>query len=451
MKSFRNNHTTRSLCISLALIIGIALLDGCSPVEGVSTPGSVNPTKTAILGAAELPLTFTPSSTAVPLPTATLPAPENPVKFQPFEITSGAPLAVKSMGALAICGDTAIQLLRFTPEVKMEALAGITDEIFCLGTSPDGKWIAYEQGFEESPTGTGSWLIVQSADGQQQKKVPMDPNWDSFGDYTWLDNQHLIFNNFIYRPDIQRTQAYPAYPVVVVDPFTGEHVELASDYAGLRLGINGPVGTLAFNYSDVVYDPSLDLVIYPAWGGEHNYIVQWDRRSQAVLAKVENQSGGFGRYPLWSPDATQFAAAVVNAQSAEYAIDEWYRVSREGQVEQLTHFGDHFSSSEIGSASNWSPDGQKLAFWVDLIPSPCPGLRLAVLDMNTKVVTNTCLPGRSDYAPPPLWSLDSRNIVVRDASAPAIKTILVDLENNRAFDVTTLVGDSRPIGWLISP
>ena len=449
MNTFLKNRTRLNLCITFLLVIGIAVLGGCSSGKSTSTSISQSSTETSILSTAEPPITFTPSSQAIPATTTALQIPENIVKFQPFEITFGAPRDAKPMGALAICGDLAIQLLQFTPDVKVETVPGVVDDPFCLETSPDGKWIAYEESFNESST--GSWLVVQSADGQQQKKVPEDPDWVNFGDYVWLDNQHLIFNNFINPPDIQRTQAYPAYPMVVVNPFTGEHIELSSEYPELKLGINGPVGTLAFNYTDVVYDPSLDLVIFPAWGGEHNYIVLWDRHSQAVLARVEDHSGGFGHYPLWSRDTTQFAVAVMNAIKGERGIDEWYRVSREGQVEQLTRFGDYFSSSEIESASNWSPDGKKLAFWINLDPSPCPGLRLAILDVSTKQVTNTCLPGTRKYAPPPIWSFDSRYIVIGDYSDPPIKTILVDIENGRAFDITSLIGDSRPIGWLVSP
>jgi hypothetical protein len=418
---------------------------------GISTATSESPTETEIPTTVELLVTSTPLPTAIPLTTTAPLVPEKIVKFQPFEITSGMPFDAKPMGALAICGDSSIQLLKFKPEVKMETIPGIADEIFCLATSPDGKWITYEQDFKESSTGAGSWLIIQSADGQQHKKVPRDQSWLNFGDYVWLDNQHLIFNNFINPPDIQRTQADPAYPIVVVNPFTREEIELSSDYKELGLGITGPVGTMGFNYSDVVYDPSLELVIFPAWGGEHNYIILWDRRSQTVLAKVEDRSGGFGHYPLWSPDATQFAVPVVNAIQDQHTIEEWYSVSREGQVEQLTHFGDYFSDSDIGPASNWSPDGQKLSFWVDLSPSPCPGLRLAILDMNTKQITDTCLPGSPDYAPPPIWSLDSRYVVVRDANAAEMKTILVDFENGQAFDITTLIGDKTPIGWLTTP
>jgi hypothetical protein len=426
-------------------ILTIMFLAGCSShMPAGQLTATANPTK---LTSPTMPV----ASATVESPTEakTVLPPENIVQFQTFEITSYARLMAKPIGVLALCGDLTMQLLQFTPEVNMETIQGIVGDPFCLATSPDGDWIVYEQDSPESPT--GRWLIVQSADGQQEKKVPKNPDWANFGDYVWLDNQHLIFNDFHNLPDIQRTHVYPAYPIVVVNPFTGEQNVLSSAYPELHLGINGPVGTLAFNYSDVVYDPSLNLVIFPSWGGEHNYIVLWDRRSQAALAKVENQSGGFGRYPLWSPDATQFVVAVVSTQKVGYAIDEWYRVSREGQVEQLTRFADYFSSSEIGSASNWSPDGQKLAFWIDLTPSPCPGLRLALLNIPTKEVINTCLPGTLQYAPRPIWSLDSRYLIIEDYSDPLIKTILVDTKNGQAFDLTSLIGDSRPIGWLASP
>ena len=425
-------------------LLSIMILTGCSSSvpEGQIT-ATANPTEHS---SPTVPTSFV---TVVPLTeeTTVLP-PETILQFQPFEITSDLPVAAKPMDALVLCGDLTVQLVRFTPKLNTETIQKITGDLFCLETSPDGKWIVYEQDSQASPT--GSWLVVQSIDGQQ-KKVPENSEWVNFGDYVWLDNQRLIFNNFINPPDVQRLLHDPAYPMVVINPFTGEQSELSSDYPGLTVG-DGSAGEMGLGYSDVAYDPSLNLVIFPARDEEYNYyIVLWDWHSQTVLAKVESQSRGFGRYPVWSPDATQFAVAVTNAIKDQRGIDEWYRVSREGQVEQLTHFGDYFSSSEIGAAYNWSPDGRKLAFWIDLSPSPCPGLRLAILDVTTKEVTNTCLPGTRKYALPPLWSLDSRYLIIEDYSNPPIKTILVDTENGRAFDITSHVGDSRPIGWLASP
>jgi hypothetical protein len=384
------------------------------------------------------PLTGGPSPTVENLP------PETILQFQPFEITSGASLNENPMGVLVLCGDFTIQLLHFAPEVKLETILESSDDVYCQTTSPDRKWIAYEQDSDESPT--GRWLIVQSADGQQ-KKLPSDEHWIGFGDYVWLDNQHLIFNDFSNPPDVQRSQTYPAYPMVVINPFTGKQTKLASNYSELHLDISGPASSLDFNYSDVVYDPSLNLVIFPSWRGEHNYIVLWDRRSKTILANVETQSQEFGDYPLWSPDATQFVVPIVNAVKGNHVIEEWYSVSRQGQVEQLTYFGDYFSDSDI-SFANWSPDGRKLAFWLDVFPSPCPNLRLAILDTTTTQVIDTCLPGSARFASPPSWSFDSQYFVVRNYGASPVKTILVNSENGQAFDITSLIGDSYPTGWL---
>ncbi len=138
----------------------------------------------------------------------------------------------------------------------------------------------------------------------------------------------------------------------------------------------------------------------------------------------------------------------MNAKG-NHVFDEWYSVSRAGQVEQLTHFGDYFSSSKFGFGSNWSPDGKKLAFWMELEPSPCPGPRLGIMDTTTKQIINTCLPGSWQYDIPPIWSLDSQYIVIRsDDDVSPVKTTLVDVENGQAFDISSLLIDSSPFGWL---
>jgi hypothetical protein len=162
------------------ILLLLLLVAGCSETDSELSVATRSPilTESPILQE----FAATPERTRIiPTPTFEPTAPEKIVKFQPFEIASGAALAAKPVDALVLCGDSTIQLLRFVPEVKVEMIPGIPVDILCYPTSPDGKWIAYEQDYDESVT--GQWLIVQSADGQQQKKIPLDPDWISFGDY----------------------------------------------------------------------------------------------------------------------------------------------------------------------------------------------------------------------------------------------------------------------------
>jgi len=434
-----NDATMKLLTTRVLISVILLLLSSCSTAE-TSTKNPIGTTETM-----ENPtsaLTITPTSVPIKVTPTLMPSPpENILNFQQFDITSEIPSDLRPDGALVIWSEP-LQLLHFEPDIHMETIIGIDPDVGCFSTSPDGKWLSYCPQSSDSPT--GQWLIVASADGQVQKKVPMDIHLIYFGVYQWLDNQRLTF------PLIQ-AEHQPAYPTVVINPFTGEQVKLSSDYPGLQLSPSGTATRMAFNFSDVVYDPSLEHVIFPSWGGERNYIVLWDRQSNSEVARIENHSQVFGHYPLWLPDATQFAVPVVNTIRGDHLIEEWYSMSREGQVEQLTHFGDYFSDSEISPASNWSPDGRKLAFWIKVSPSLCPGLNLAILDLDTKQVTSTCILGNSDYAPPPIWSLDSRYIVVVNVRTESRQTIVVDIEGDRAFDITDIIEGSLPIGWLVSP
>ncbi len=95
-------------------------------------------------------------------------------------------------------------------------------------------------------------------------------------------------------------------------------------------------------------------------------------------------------YPLWSPDGSQVSIAVKYEEGnrQEKNIEEWFSVSREGQVEQLTHFGNYFERAEIGEA-NWSPDGKEIAFWLETNSGLCPSSSLAILNLPLGQVTNS--------------------------------------------------------------
>jgi hypothetical protein len=432
--------------VDFLILLAVALLAGCASPTITPTPSAehitpITPTATPTRTPTEPQATFTPTplaptltpSPVEPTSTSTLSLPPEEIMiYRPFDIAPSLPLDARPAGVLLVWKEHP-QLLHFDPQ-GVEDIPGI--DTGCLSTSPDGNWLAYCPLSDDSPT--GRWLIVESADRQQKKKVPMDIHLIYFGDYEWLDNQHLIF------PLIR--QEFELRPMVVINPFTGEQTELTSDYPDIVHTSAGPVGRMNFNLSDVVYDPSLNLVIFPVRRSPKNYIVLWDRQSNSILAEVE-EKGEFLHYPIWSPDSTRFAVAVVISEPSEHIVYDWFIVSREGQVERLTYFGDYFTNTQI-SDGNWSPDGQKLAFWLETDSGLCPGTNLAVLEVATRLVTNTCIPGTLEYAPPPIWSLDSRYIAVRNAVPNPDQYILIDFEHGLAYDITVY---GVPIGWLALP
>jgi Tol biopolymer transport system component len=129
---------------------------------------------------------------------------------------------------------------------------------------------------------------------------------------------------------------------------------------------------------------------------------------------------------------------------------EWLTVTQGGQVQQLTHFGAVFTHTEIGDSS-WSPDGLRLAFWLDAKPSPCEGPTLAILDTTTRKTTDYCLLGSDDPGAPalkPVWSLDGQYLAVDQYTGRVSHTIVVNTLQDWAAQVAEHVG---PAGWLATP
>jgi hypothetical protein len=414
------------------LLMATVLLTGCaspirvSPTIPVTSPVVITTTPTHLPSA-----TVQPTSTLTPLPS------ENILKFQPFEIRTDLPPYLDTAGALLLeIRDSPPKLLYFTPKIKLETIPGLTDE-GCLSTSPDGKWLT-----QCTFAGTNSVLIIQTVDGQDQRKIPLIPYASILYEYPWLNNQQLLFTAF-------HEEGQAAAAMVVANPFTGQQTELDSNYPHLVRSPDGPAGTMAFNLADVVYDPSLKLVVYPS-SGERSFITVWNRQSKSVITKFES---GTNSYPLWSPDGKQLAISTsthyINDKWLQ--VSEWFLISQEGQVEQLTHFGDYFTTAEISFFSKWSPDGKKLAFWLETSPSLCAqGPQLAVLDITTKQVTNTCLAGTSSISmvSTPIWSLNSQYIVTENEK----QKFLVDIKQELTFDITRFFPDaSVAIGWLALP
>jgi hypothetical protein len=422
-------------------------LTACSTVAPITPTSTTTPSFTP---------TIQPLDTITPAPsiTATPSVPPNILKLQPFPITTNLPSDLDLGGTLVIEESQAVpKLFRFIPQIKLEDIHGMPaipgTTITCPSPSPDGKWLACQYFSNDNR----SWLIIKSADGKQSKKIELDPSLLLSMD--WLDNQHMIGT-------ILRREDQFAASTFILNPFTGEQTQLDSNYPDLAPFTDGPPGTMAFGGSDVVYSPFLKFVVYRSFVEKQEHLMIWNLETKSLLTKIKNITDFDWDYPYWSPNGEKLAIAMgtktYQANDALFPSEEWFLVNEEGQVEQLTHFGDYFTQVSISyRAANWSPDGKKLAFWLETIPSLCysPGQHLAILDVMTKQVTNTCLRGGKsrDSIAHPIWSLNSRYINILDVyDNDLTRYFLVDTERNTAFEITDYIPYLNfPSGWLAIP
>jgi hypothetical protein len=422
-------------CIFLFLSILITL--GCMPVATATPSSSQKNIKTPFLSitprpASNFPRQFTLTATFHNIEPVVSEPPSPPTRKpilsnKCLDIAFELPQYVKPTGSLVFLGDQSY-LMDFSTGYKTILGKGIYD----ISVSPDGKWIAYQKIGNQ----LGNYqLNIQSADDKQVKHLEWEKDWVGF--IKWLNNHQLLISR----------QRDPLYSIIVLDPFSGDQRELIPDYPDLP---QAPLrySSFQFDTSNLVPDPFLKYIVYPQRLNGKFYIVLWDTQLSKPLAKL-NDLNDFGHDPIWDKLGEDFVIPVTNQwdrNARENAIDEWFRINLNGEVQQLTHFGDQFKDAEIGTAS-LSPDGRFLAFWLVVRPSIQSTQSLAVLDLETETVINYCISG-SGWSP--VWSPDSRYIAIEnDFAVNDDRIILVDTKDGWAVQIAQ--GPVlRPAGWMIS-
>jgi WD40 repeat protein len=319
-----------------------------------------------------------------------------------------------------------------------------------FAVSPDRKKVMYYS----RPDG---WLLtIATSDGQ--------PIWfqsisTSNIVWAWFDNERLI--NQAFRQD--------ADYLILLNPFTAESQELSTDFPNIDKEPWRIFHGFIASFPLTVYDSTLTRVIYPECDStckermQRNEpgwpVVLWDVKKGEVLARLMTMDI-YGNKPIWSPDGTQFIMSAdtrpVKSVDLDDQADEFFAISREGQIRQLTHLREQFNYSEINDSYSLSPDGRLVAFWMITQPRQSQNARLAVLDTVTGEVTNYCIKGdpfvdNSDSLLAPIWSPDSTQVLVisRDPKDTSIRrVVVVDIVQGYA---ATIVKDVEPVGWMVEP
>jgi hypothetical protein len=378
----------------------------------------------------------TPFATKRPLPSIT----DEPEPRQDYRFIEALPdnAALAKFAGKLVVSDA----LHYNTSILDAATGNRRDLSFvgCLAVSPSGQWLAYCPSANDS---SPMRLIIENAQGFKKIDLPINKDW--WLGATWLDEEQLAINVWENRS----VGYHRLLPMEVLNPFTRKSQVFESNYPGMKPPIEGPAlsrVSFPFEYTAVVYNSNLDRAIYPDTANEEAFIVLWDIIHQKTVAKLEYHYG-FEYAPLWSPDGSRFAIAVGVSHDMSILLNEWFLVTHDGKIEQVTKFADKYKSVETGAAS-WSPDGNYLAFWLDLPDGECVGKHLALLDLRTKHVIHYCNPNNLEGVTlfDPVWLPDSTHLLYQDYYDDIrCHLILLDIKQDRAW----IVGENEiPEGWL---
>ena len=308
--------------------------------------------------------------------------------------------------------------------------------------SPDGKWLAYEL------SGENDELVIEPSanllTGSSQGRI-VSPSESLFQLHGWLSNELIMLR--IYRsPD-------RFVSTLIRNPFTNEEHEFVleemPDYMDYQPG--GIQGAMLFANSNLMPDPTLKRVVYPA---KDDYVMAaavWDLENEKVITKVRLFFDWAYNDPLWSLDGNDFVIMGIDEQKHE----EWFQVTKDGTIKQVTHFGEFLKDFRFGSSSR-SPDGRYLVFklWNERSTyedSPYK-YKYLILDLKSQSLDGFCIDseGKSNPYKPFAWSPDSEYLTITNGTVGerSAEVILVNLGQQNAFRIAT---DVEAIGWMVKP
>jgi hypothetical protein len=439
----------------LASCFLIGCLASSTPPEGIEATPSA-PFPTSITTPTEMALL-----TAISTPSS---APAESIQYECLEISDNLPMEKAPDGVLVFKNedntDALLWNMQMGTQVRFPRKEG--ERILSFSVSPDAQYVVYHQASLDLISGqyssSNDRTVMAKADG-----IPIWSQLDSW--YSWFDNERLIRL-------IHPASGYPY--MELLNPLSGERQELHPDYPNIeRMFSNNPIDKWRGIKGLPIYDPTLTKVVYAecdsvcdeniAKGVPDFPVVLLDVQTGTVLARLKT-TNYYGGTPLWLPDGSQFVMSAdilsmetVFSRDPYFHADEFYVISRNGQVRQLTNFMNDYMDIEIYDSYMLSPDGQQVAFWIVAKPSNYSDARLAVMNMMTGVVINYCLKGApfmdasSESLLEPIWSPDSTQLLIMDRdpqNEDRRRVILVNTVENFAGEIAENI---EPVGWMIAP
>ena len=425
--------TKQFLILLFSLFVLISCKGGNNVVASRATHISTQP-PTVITG-----LTLTPTQSSTPTVSTEV------MHYQCLEITNDLPVGASLRGVIAYNGDNNLYAFLSNQETFDTYLLPREegDTLWQFGVSPDGKYLKY---IHSSVRTSDDQLVITTPDGQPiWSQVTDSINWE------WFDHERLVDLEFLDDG---------THTLSLFNPFSEEQQELQADFPDSTMFSPEWYGHWYYmRRGSPIYDPTLTRVLFPATANENKEewpISIWNTETNLEVSRIITKDY-WGAIPLWTPDGQQFIIATkMDSDVTGPPPNEFFAISRDGVVKQLTRFTNGFTEVNITDNYSLSPNGKLLAFWITAKPSPFQNPQLAVLNIETNEVTNYCIKGDpfADNAAepaPPIWSPDSTQLLVISRIPEDTKVRLVvvaDIENNYAVQINQ---DVEPVGWMVVP
>lgn len=308
--------------------------------------------------------------------------------------------------------------------------------------SPDGKWLAYavysKNDFSLIVEPSGNILTNSS-----QGRITWRSSWPS-SLVSWINNENVM---------IVRNHGLENFgSMLIFNPFTRQQrdffLQQLPNYLSYQLGMSG---SYLMDHGNLIPDPTLKRVVYPAWPDDDLQLVLWDVENKRELASLRYTLSQLSRDPLWSQDGSDFLIASTKEQSVE-----WYQVTRDGVVEQLTYFGEFLNDAEFNYPSR-SWNGSRLAF--QLMYNSRKNSKYIFFGLASQSLDGFCLNlggEGSGSLHSPIWSPDNKYVAITHGtySDNSTDVIVVDVEHQVAFYIAHddhAAYDTYAIGWIVKP
>lgn len=443
MKIYSISKAYSCLCL---IIFVVSIIIGCAPISQNTKPATLESPIIAspipIVSPSATP-TLTPITTETPTPDFTTKLNQACVDLLPEIETqiSGKALIFDSMHPGLPNNLSVIDL----DNKKTRLIAKVYDSI---SISPKQDELAYVNEYHN--------LIILDSSLRKIKQFNGTKHW--WGVIDWMDEQRLIIQNMPLKNGFIK----PPASTLLFNLENQETTDYLPNYPEIDILVSGVSNWGNEAFTVTVYNKSLSRVVYPASNNDDDTpLVLWDTENREEILRLHGNDVDYGGGPEWLRDGSSFIVAVFpsytswrgkvyrnfNDEIPYMGGFELAQISFDGKVKRLTYLTkDYVFGAEGISLSN---DNTKVAFWLNLnykSGDMDADRQLAVLDIRSGEITNTCLQG-GDFPYPPIWSADDNSLLVTVSNIRKNenKVLIVDIDRQQA---TILTENAIAAGWL---